>query len=207
MANHDGSVPKGRPNRRLEKHLARAIYNNDVPLQRESLPALRVTDYEFPLSEPDTPGVGEVDLLGVQSNTLVTIELKIEASDGSLGDSPMRALLEALKYAAIVDGNAKEIASQFHDRFGFRVDAGTPQIVVAAPHEYWTRWLAYAAREDWVSPLLALTNELSSRLATPFRFFDLGEAAYDCPSGIDVRPFLTEQLAHTPVFRAAVDDA
>jgi hypothetical protein len=97
---HDG-CPSGIPDsRRREEHLALALWNEGQH-RSFALPdgrRLRFLDYQFPLkARRDDCGIGKIDLLGaIEDKALCVVELRIEPNGNGLGDTPLRACLEAL---------------------------------------------------------------------------------------------------------------
>ena len=104
---HDGRPQAKYPGRPSEKHLAIALWNLEVRWPRDDIGWMCLLDYQFPLkaSKSDT-GLGEVDLLGATGEgRLVVIELKVLRKNDSRGDTPLLALMEGLRYAAVVHAN------------------------------------------------------------------------------------------------------
>ena len=115
---HDGRPQAKYPASPSEKHLAIALWRLKAQWPRAGGGWLRLLDYQFPLkaSRSDT-GLGEVDLLGVtDQGRLVVIELKVRRKDGSRGDTPLLALMEGLRYAAVVHANHGAIAAEARER-------------------------------------------------------------------------------------------
>ncbi len=201
METHLGTVPIGRPGTCSEKHLARALFNHGQPLRSEHESEISIIDYEFPLSESMDGGIGEADLLGVTtSGVLVVIELKIPGKGQAVGDTPLRAFFEALKYAAVIDANSTEIARQVESLIGRVVKTRPPNLLVAAPHLYWERWTTKKAAGDWIPPLTRLSRDVADLIGVSVGFVDLGPVDCDSPHGDQVRPFLTGRLEVTDAF-------
>ena len=131
MPTHDG---RGGTNiKSREKVAAKPIFDHGRPLAigDESV----VVDYEVPLAARQADdGVGDIDLLGV-GPTLGRpwiIELKV----GSNTEPPYSALLQALRYSAMLDANRRQISVEVKTRT--RVDLAWPAVLaVAADQEYW----------------------------------------------------------------------
>lgn len=187
---HDGTIPIGRPGTCSEKSLARAIFNRGNDLRLPGGPVLSIVDYEFPLSVSNDNAVGEVDLIGIASGGDIWV-IELKKSRGSSGDDiPLRGLFEALKYAAVIEANIAEIGAQANAVVG----AARPNLLVAAPTNYWTGWLSKKAAGDWVVPMKQLAGDLGRALDADVRFVDLGSISCDIPPGTDVKPCLTGDL-------------
>jgi len=142
FVDHAGVTSSGGFSNRREEHLAVALWNaaqEGTPLTMPNDDSLRILDYQFPLkaARSDT-GVGKVDLFGVVKDTQsCVIELKIHPTGTALGDTPLRAFLEALAYCAIVEANANDIASEVSANFGVDLAESCPTLIAMAPEEYW----------------------------------------------------------------------
>lgn len=129
-----GVTSSGGASNRTEEHLAVGLF-----LRGElSLPngeALTLLDYQFPLKSvrADT-GIGKIDLLGLHKDgTLAVVELKVA------GNSEDRriALLEGLIYAAAVEANIEQIATELLAARNVGILQNRPKIIVIAPRDYW----------------------------------------------------------------------
>ena len=121
---HDGRPQAKYPDNPPEKHLAIALCRIEAQWPRAGGGWLRLLDYQVPLkaSNSDT-GLGEVDLLrATDQGRLVGIELKVRRKDRSRGDTPLLALMEGLRYAAVVHANHRAIAAEasHRRRYSFR---------------------------------------------------------------------------------------
>ncbi len=90
-----------------EKWIAKYIFQEEDFLFLGS-----VIDYETPLGNYDGDGLGEIDLLTVNDNTLYAIELKSGANEN---DTLLHAILQAYTYAKIVD--KVKLIKNFRERF------------------------------------------------------------------------------------------
>ena len=76
-------------------------------------------------------GTGEVDLLGAtDQECLVVIERKVPRKDGSRGDMPLLALIEGLRYAAVVHANQRTIPAEANRRFAVWVPDAPPIVQI-----------------------------------------------------------------------------
>ena len=160
---HSGAPSSGGHSNRLEEHYAMALWNLDCLWPRLGGGHHRFLDYQVPLKAQQADcGIGKIDLLGVtERGRLIVVELKYPRSGP--GDSSAKALMEGLRYAAIVEANLEPLASEAGKRFGVKVDDKMPPIVqVLGPRSWWRDWLdpglKSRAAGDW--------NRAFSRLAS-----------------------------------------
>ena len=95
-------------------------------------------DYQVPLKARQSDGgIGKIDLVGVNDEgKLILIELKVESKHSGRGDSPFSALLQGLRYAAIVEANLEAIAREAKG-LGAEVRETTPVVQLLATEEWW----------------------------------------------------------------------
>ena len=154
---HLGTVGKGPisnkgdgPISLTEKRLAIAIWN----YEKLTLPCehgfIRLPDYEFPLRATGyDKAIGEVDLLGLTDcGVLSVIELKY-MKDNDPGDSPLFALVEALRYSAIIEANLdyiktamdrKRADNEVEGRWDNEIKFDKPRIMLIANRRWWEYW-------------------------------------------------------------------
>ena len=128
---------------RHEEILAKALKKLDRSWAHPGGGRFRLLDYQFPLKAQESDqGIGKVDLLGVtDQGRLMAIELKVKPGDGSRGETPMKALMEGLRYAAIVKANQDAIAQEAKVRFNEEISAEPPLVQILAPKSWWEAWL------------------------------------------------------------------
>jgi len=139
---HDGCPSAKNPCNPSEKHLAIALWRLGARWPRVGGDRMRLLDYEFPLkaSQSDA-GLGKVDLLGATDRGhLVVVELKVRPKNGASGDTPLRALMEGLRYAAVVHANHRAIAAEARECFAVHLSEGPPIVQIVAPEDWWRRW-------------------------------------------------------------------
>ncbi|MDE0333029.1 MAG: hypothetical protein OXL41_14310 [Nitrospinae bacterium] len=178
---HDGVITSpggGNDSNRGEKHPALALWRLEQPWPR-SHPVggwLRLLDYQFPLQAGRSDRrVGKVDLLGATDRgRLMVIELKVKPrSTGARGDSPLLALMEGLRYAAVVAANRDVIACEAKALFQKDVTDEPPIVQILAPLTWWTGWLELAgstrrAAGEWEPAFARLTADIEEgRLGVP----------------------------------------
>lgn len=120
-------VPTGRRNGKDIEHLAMALLGHCSSAGQLELPeggALTLIDHHVPLAtaavdkslgdEDPNKGVGAIDLLGMLADDRLAVvalrHVAPSATRGRTGDTPLRALLEGLAAAAIVEANRDDIA-------------------------------------------------------------------------------------------------
>ena len=169
---HNGRLAENDTRKRFEEHLAMAIWRlGNRRLARLDGGWFQFLDYQFPLKDAQAnPGVGKIDLLGIANcGRLVVTELKVARSTGR-GDSPMKALMQRLRYAAIVEANSDEIAREAAGDRGVLVDSSRRPIVqILAPKKWWRGWLNLgdSTRKKagwWEHRFAVLTDDIENRL-------------------------------------------
>ena len=129
---------------RFEERLAISLCHRDSRVGRR-MGRFRLLDRQVPLQAKDTDErIGEVDLLGVsESGRLAVIELKVKPKgrDREGKGSPGAALMQGLRYAAIISANRAVIANEAKHLFGANVSEEPPIVVVLAPRAWWGAWL------------------------------------------------------------------
>ena len=178
---HDGHPKAKNPGCPSEKHLAIALWRLKTRWPRVGAGWMRLLDYQFPLkaSNSDT-GLGEVDLLGATDRgRLVIIELKVRRKNGSRGDTPLLALMEGLRYAAVVHANHRTIAAEARERCAIDVSEEPPIVQIMAPEDWWRGWCGMVgstrrAAGEWEPKFLDLSAELKARLGILIECVSLG---------------------------------
>ena len=87
----------------------------------------------------------------------------------SRGDSPLLALMEGLRYAAIVHANHAAIAAAARDCFALDVSDEPPIVQILAPKDWWRGWYdmipsTRKAAGRWESNFVELSRRLEARL-------------------------------------------
>lgn len=195
---HDGIADTGCHTNRAEEHLAIALFNAYGP-STAGLPlpdgeGLSILDYQFPLkASRSDPGIGKVDLLGVfSSGRVCVIELK-RMSSGT-PETPLRALLEGLAYAAVIQANLETIAAETRVLFEIPISHQAPAVMVMAPQPYWNYFERTRAAGPWRDAMEKLKTDIAATLDVPIHFLGLGEC--DVSLGrYGERPTLTGAVA------------
>lgn len=170
---HNGIPSTGAYTNRIEEHLAIALWHDARTWQVPGGRSIELLDYQVPLkARRADSGVGKVDLLAIDSaGRLVVIELKILGKNGA--DTPLRALLEALSYAAIIEANLQEIRTEVATLSGRNVAEVRPGLMIAAPSDYWEMWDQRAAAAGWRQAFGSLCTNLSQRLECTISLVDI----------------------------------
>jgi hypothetical protein len=132
---------------RHEERLAKEL----VERKRLMLPdgtILRLLDYQCPLkSVRADKGVGKIDLVGINEQSLALVELKTKDSK----ENPRVALLEILTYGAIVRDpkNFEKINKEIVKNTWNPKSCNGVHHIILAPQEYWKRWSEKRPKERW----------------------------------------------------------
>ena len=204
---HDGNLSIAARSNGSEEHLAIALWNLKECWPRLDSSWFRLLDYQFPLRAWQTDkSVGEVDLLGVtEQGQLMVIELKVmPKEENNRGDSPAAALMQGLRYAAIVEANLEVIAAEVESRPGDRfkdvtIVEASPIIQILAPKPWWRGWLELGASTRkaagrWEPEFSKLTQDVEKRLGVAVECMALDKLA-DIAYGSDGK---TPQLNRVP---------
>ena len=164
---HSGVPSSSGWTNRREEHVAIALAGLDVqwPLGDGSL--VRFLDYQVPLkSRRADLGIGKIDLLGLsETGRLVVTELKVVGESGGNSDAPVTALMEALRYAAIVQANQQTIADEIGSLLGLLVSPEPPLLLILGERAWWDRWscgITTAGLAERIGAELGLSIEFAS---------------------------------------------
>ncbi len=95
-----------------------------------------------------------------------------------MGDTPLRAFLEALAYCAIVEANAGDIAQEVFDKFDYEFTKNRPALVVMATEEYWSAYINHPKTGDWWPALRQLADQLEESFGLESHFIALLNADF-----------------------------
>ena len=174
---HDGNLSTANRSNREEERLAIALWNLNKCWPYLDDGRFRLLDYQFPLyAQQSDKGIGEVDLLGVTNQgRLMVIELKVKPKrKNARGDSPASALMQGLRYAAIVEANISVIAAEVESCSGDRfkdvsIVEETPIVQILAPKSWWRGWFELGASTrkaagHWEPEFSKLIHDVEKRL-------------------------------------------
>ena len=166
--NHNGVPSSGKKaDPESEDILAMALWNEKKAWPRADGTEFFLLDYQFPLkawrSDKD---IGKIDLLGVTNQgRLMVIELKVN----NRGDTPVAAMLQGLRYAAIVQSNLNSIAWEMEQKFDCSIQIEPPVVQVLAPEDWWKAWMGLEGRTrsaagNWERAFAELTRDIEERI-------------------------------------------
>ncbi len=168
---HSGVPSSGMNTNRREEHYAIALCNLKQKWARLGGGWFCLLDYQVPLkARQNDRGIGEIDLVGVtDQGRLIVIELKVEASGNGRGDAPPTALMEGLRYSAIVQANLDAIAKEADARFGVKITQELPIVLLLAPLKWWRDWLGLSGRTrsvvgDWETEFAQLIQDVELKI-------------------------------------------
>ena len=168
VGQHDGCLQN--PGKLSEEHLAIALWRIEERWPGSSDGTLRLLDYQFPLKAASKDlGLGEVDLLGAtDGGRLAVIELKVRRRSQH-DDTPLLALMEGLRYTAVVHANNRVIAAEAKARFDIDVHDQPPILQILAPEDWWRGWRdmkpsTRRAAGQWEPMFIRLAGRLEARL-------------------------------------------
>ncbi len=169
---HDGSLSTSGGSNRFEEHLAIALWREDTVWRGPRTGRFRLLDYQVPLkAQGSDKTIGNVDLLGVTDRgQLTVIEMKVKP-EGRMrrGESPVAALIQGLRYAAIVEANRASIAKEAKERFDTKIVEEPPIVQILAPIAWWFGWLQLVgstrrAAGHWESNFAELARDIEEQL-------------------------------------------
>lgn len=202
-----GRPPQGTNETRREERLAMALVNDATSITVDG-ETVELLTYAFPVFSSGGPErIRAADLVGHVSGAGTSgtwksdagrfwvVELKVAARSG-YGETPLRALYEALIYGAVVEANMAYIAAEL-ENMGRKVQHQRPGLMIAASTEYWDRWTPNDRIGDWWTPYHSLTTALCGQLATPLETLSLGRISYGI--GLDGRARVEGEADCRPV--------
>jgi hypothetical protein len=123
---------------------------------------------------------GKLDLFGAVDDCVpCVIELKVKGSGRSRGDTPLRALLEAFAYCAVVEANAGDIRSEAAEQHGLELTEARPALVVMAPADYWVGYLQHRKAGEWVSAIRDLVAGMAETMQLEVHLLALLDAGFE----------------------------
>lgn len=148
---HTGVASARGYSNRLEEHCAIALVNLCRRWPRPDGGWFRLLDYQVPLKARQADsGIGKIDLVGVTDRgRLIIVELKVEPDRGGRSDAPPAALMEGLRYAAIVKADREAIPAEAERHFGTRISEDPPIVMLLAPEDWSRAWLKLRPAGDW----------------------------------------------------------
>src|SRR5262245_18122017 len=123
---------------------------------------MRLIGYQVPLKARRIDAIGKIDLLGLLDDGRVCV-IELKAPDGC-GDSPFRALIEGLSYAAVLEANRAAFNEEVLARYPDAADKTPLVVVVLGPTSWWQAWEHSKPAGSWKHPFNALCTALQARL-------------------------------------------
>ena len=196
---HNGIPSSFKPSNRREEHIAIALYNLDRMWHLGQVGNFRIIDYQVPLkSRQSDCGIGKIDLMGITDDHILVIELKVTAQKGGRGDPPITALLEGLRYAAIVDANMARLSSELQNRSYMTVPrTSSPSVLVVGEQSWWEEWRADPDANAAFQYLHDLTVDISRDLNLDIYYAELSNVTLQRYGGNGMPPILSGE----PAFR------
>ncbi len=172
------------------EHVSRALLRLglDTALPCDDEQTLRFVDWGVPLTsgtadktdplDPNT-GVGKLDLLAIdQDDRLIAAAFRFlppDASRGTTGDTPLRALLETLAASAIIAANIEDLRKEAAEQFGVEPAAATPAVALIGTPRYWELCRKREAQKGarWIREMERLANEVEEHLAIPVQYLGM----------------------------------
>lgn len=189
FAAHPGGPPKEAKAGKEGEHLAAALVALSQSGEGLELPSggpLTFLDYKVPLqSKPadkalgdDDPnkGVGRIDLLGLMPDDRVAVValkfLPADATRGGTGDTPLRALLEGLANAAIVDANREALQEEIVGKVERTLSEEAPVLILLGSPRYWELCRKREAQKGagWIRELERLGREIAQDIGVEVFF-------------------------------------
>jgi hypothetical protein len=207
---HAAHLQPKNPDRPSEDHLAIALSRHAEPLRRPGGGWERILDFQIPLqaSAKLDAGLGKVDLLGAtDQGRLVVVKLKVQRTRSSRGDAPVLALMEGLRYAAVVQANRRDIAAEARTSFGIDVSDEPPIVQILGPESWWNGWrnMPVGTRRvagQWESSFQELSDRVEARLGVSIECVSLPGAELDDITWDARGPLLEHALTTRMVKRA-----
>ena len=198
---HTGVLTNSQSSNRFEEHLAIALWSLRRDWPRPGGGRTRLLDYQFPLKSTQQDQIGKIDLVGVTNGRLVVIELKIKRENGN-DDTPVKALMEGLRYAAVAHANRSAIAAEAKARFGVAISDDPPIVQLLAPKAWWSGWTTGMANStriaagDWEPAFAELIQDINQQLGVRVECLALTDVR---PADIDYGPDRNRpRLLHVP---------
>ncbi|MEG9862417.1 MAG: hypothetical protein V6Z81_08060 [Parvularculales bacterium] len=138
-------------------------------------------DYQFPLQTQNAEKrVGNVDLVGISDKgNFILTELKFRRNN----DKPISALLQVLRYAAIVDANMKRIVKEARKKKGVELEQALKVVQILADTKWWKHHdfdftvpsksqVQFGSLIDWIKKNMGISVECLAfdNLEYPFSF-------------------------------------
>ena len=168
-----------RSNRR-EEHIAIALVNLDQRWSFDGLGEFAFLDYQLPLKAKRSDiGIGKVDLLGLaRQGQLLVVELKVTGHTGGRSDPPIVALLEGLRYAAILVANLARLSEEVRLATGSTLsEHAAPDVVVLGERSWWQTWRNVKDGSAALSALGRFADGIRGQLGLALHFAEMADVS------------------------------
>lgn len=175
---HSGVPSSGSKSNRLEEHLAIALVNLKKQWSRANGERFQLLDYQVPLKARQTDaGVGKIDILGAtDEGRLIIIELKVMSESRGRSDPPPAALMEGLRYAAMLEADLEALAREADQKLGIKLSPSPPIVLLLAPRSWWRSWRDLSVAGNWSQALAVLAVEIEAKTGLVIEFLELDDA-------------------------------
>lgn len=209
---HDGRTTSGAATNREEDHLAIALWRTYRKVGFVLPNGLRIfpMDYQLPLKaarDAANKRIGKVDLFCLdQAGRPWIAELKVRSPRfRSRPDTPLKALLQALAYCAVINADGRALAAELVAK-GFlnlrdSLDPFRPNLLVLAPCDYWDYFSEKSAAGEWRTEIAGLRRSIESTFGIAAHFVSIRDCRFSMRGNGEA-----PELVSTPSFEwSAVD--
>ena len=212
----DGTTTKSTSNKgsirrfERERRIEMALFNLQKVWFLEGVGRFGLLDYQFPLkSRRSDIGLGKVDLLGLTSQEQpLVVELKVTRKSGDGVDSPMEALLEALRYTACIEVNESTVLDHLWRKNGSEEvrrnskralqDEFAPVVMILGEESWWRWWENKSNGRCAMAAMDSLAQALEGELGIGIHFAKMTDVMKE--NGLSgTKP----RLAKIPIFTRA----
>jgi len=145
---------------------------------------LELLDYQVRVKaaradDPETRGIGRIDLLGlIDGNRLAVVRMRFlspEASRCGVGDTPLHVLLDGLAHTAIASACIDDIAREVSERFGREMSTEPPVLLLLTSPRYWELCRKRSVQKGaaWIKELTRLAEEIHDETRVPVHYMSL----------------------------------
>ncbi|MGR3914992.1 MAG: hypothetical protein OD918_10880 [Gammaproteobacteria bacterium] len=174
VPDHDGmpggekkSTQREKKSTQGEEHLAMALFNDFAQkgeVAHAEMSKLQFLDYQFPLYAWQSDPFRAADLFGVIDDAHpCVVELKVIGKSDRV-EAPLRALLEALAYCAVVEANMKFIDNEAQTKRNVSFATQKPRLMILAPDAYWQFFKNRSSAGNWQPAFRNLLAEIHEHL-------------------------------------------
>ncbi len=156
-------------------------------------------------------GAEPIDLLGVGPDGRLAVAVVRWLAPGATrvqtGDTPLRALLEGLAWAAGVEANRESLTAELAEKTAEEISPAPPAVFVIGSFRWWELSRKREAQKGaaWIKELERLAREIGAKLDVPVRFLTLrspGDPGFSYDTGA---PHLDGDPRLEPAFELGAD--